>query len=176
MPIIPVAEPRVVPTPAPPQPVLPTPPPIKATTKPPRVLRPATRATRPRPGQARLPTRHSTRNAPQPDRYSAQAVFHHKYAHHIAALATTPIAGKQASLTKLLRGPDAATWSRSNANEWGRLLQFGIGKDRPLAERITGTGTIFSSEKQTSHPIATSPTQTTFAIFALKKPKLTVSE
>ena len=99
------------------------------------------------PGQARLSTRHSARNAPRPARYSAQAVFRHKYAHHIAALATTPISGKQASLTTLLRGPDAATWSRSNANEWGRLLEFGIGKDRPLPEQITGTGTIFFVRK-----------------------------
>ena len=127
------------------------------------------------PGQARLPTRHSTRHAPRPVRYSAQAVFRHKYAHHIAALATTPIAGKQASLSKLLRGPDAATWARSNANEWGRLLEFGIGKDRPLSKRITGTGTIFFIQKQMSHPIATSTMQTMFAIFALKKRKLTVS-
>jgi hypothetical protein len=100
------------------------------------------------PGQARLPTHHSTRNAPCPARYSTQAVFRHKYAHHIAALATTPIAGKQAFLSKLIRGPDATTWSRSNANQWGRLLEFGIGKDRPLSEQITGTSTIFFIQKR----------------------------
>jgi hypothetical protein len=143
MPITPVAELRVVPTPAPTKPVFTAPPPIKAIKKPQPVSRPANRGTRPMPGQARLPTRHSAQNAPRPARSSAQAVFRHKYAHHIAALATTPIAGKQASLTKLLRGPDSATWLRSNANKWGRLLECGIGKDRPLSERITGSGTIF---------------------------------
>jgi hypothetical protein len=119
MPITPVAELRVVPTPAPTKPVFTAPPPIKAIKKPQPVSRPANRGTRPMPGQARLPTRHSAQNAPRPARSSAQAVFRHKYAHHIAALATTPIAGKQASLTKLLRGPDSASWLRSNANKWG---------------------------------------------------------
>ena len=71
-----------------------------------------------------------------------------KYAHHIASLgATAPIAGKQASLTKLLRGPDATTWSRSHANEWGRLLEFCIGQNRPASERIARTGTIVFVKK-----------------------------
>jgi hypothetical protein len=131
--------------PSSPKPVLPTPPPTAASTKPQPITRPATRALRPIPSRARLPTHYLAHNAPLPARYSAQAVFRHKYAHHIAALATTPIAGKQASLPKLLRGPEAATWLRSNANEWGRLLEFGIGRDRPIAERITGTGTILKS-------------------------------
>jgi hypothetical protein len=85
--IPPVTQPRVVAPPSPPKPVLPTPPPTAATTKPQPITRPTT-------GQARLPTRHLARNAPRPARYSARAVFRHKYAHHTAALATTPIAGK----------------------------------------------------------------------------------
>jgi hypothetical protein len=142
-----VTGPRVVAPPSPPQPVLPTPPPTALTTKPQPTTRPTTRALRPIPSRARLPTLQLARHAPGPTRYSAQAVFRHKYAHHIAALATTPIAGKQASLPKLLRGPEAATWSPSNANEWGRLLEFGTGRDRPIADQITGIGTIFFIRK-----------------------------
>jgi hypothetical protein len=140
--IPPVTQLRVVSPPSPPKPVLP----IAVSTKKP-ITRSATCALRPTPGRARLPTRHSARTAPRPARHSAQAVFRHRYAHHITALATTPIAGKQASLPKLLRGPEAAIWSRSNANEWGRLLEFGIGRDRPIAERTNGTGTILFIRK-----------------------------
>jgi hypothetical protein len=53
-----------------------------------------------------------------------------------------PAAGKQGSLKKFLLGPDATIWTRSLANEWGRLLPHGIGNGRPIAERITGTGTV----------------------------------
>jgi hypothetical protein len=144
-PNLPVTQPRVVAPTSPPKPVCPTPPPTATTTKPRPATRSATRALRPI--QTRLQTRHSARQTPLPACYSAQAVFRHKYAHHIAALATTPIPGKQASLPKLLRSPEAATWSRSNANKWGRLLEFGIGRDRPIAKQITGTGTIFFIQK-----------------------------
>ena len=73
----------------------------------------------------------------------AQNVIKDRYEHHIAALVTPPAAsGKQPSLDKLLRGPDATTWQRSNANEWGRLLPDGVGKSRPAKDRITGTGTL----------------------------------
>jgi hypothetical protein len=78
----------------------------------------------------------------------AQGATHAKYAHHIAALATSPpVAGKQGSLTKLLLGSDGKIWERSTANEWGRLLAHGIGKDRPQAEQIAGTGTLFFVNK-----------------------------
>jgi hypothetical protein len=78
----------------------------------------------------------------------AQTATSERYAHHIAALATTPpTAGKQGSLKKLLLGPDGKTWERSLTNEWGRLLSHGIGTSRPLAEQIEGTGTIFFIKK-----------------------------
>jgi hypothetical protein len=167
----PVSEPRVVPAPPTNTPrlipaaemrVVHTPPPlllpVPRTTKPRKAAklpnlppRPASRPPRPTTGQSRLSTRTSLRQTRQPSRYMAQSATHSafrlKYAHHIAALVTTPVAGKQESLTKLLRGPDATTWSRSSANEWGRLLEFGIGLARPASERITGTGTIFFVHK-----------------------------
>jgi hypothetical protein len=66
------------------------------------------------------------------------------YAHHIAGLANAPpSSGKQGSLKKLLRGEEAATWTKGLANEWGRLLPHGIGAKRPESERIKGTGTLF---------------------------------
>jgi hypothetical protein len=74
----------------------------------------------------------------------AQTATNNKYAHHVAALATTPpTAGKQGSLKKLLNGPSAPTWLHGLANEWGRLLPNGIGKNRPISERVKGTGTLF---------------------------------
>jgi hypothetical protein len=97
----------------------------------------------PRPGQRSTarPQRHTT--GPM-----AQAAIDIRYAHHIAALALAPpTAGKQGSLTKLLLGSEAQTWERSLTNEWGRLLEHGIGTNRPLAEQITGTGTLFFVEK-----------------------------
>jgi len=78
----------------------------------------------------------------------AQTAIATRYAHHIAALATTPpTAGKQGSLKKLLLGYDAKTWTRGLANEWGRILPFGIGRNRPAQERIQGTGTVFFIKK-----------------------------
>jgi hypothetical protein len=48
----------------------------------------------------------------------AQCATNERYAHYIAALATAPpTAGKQGSLTKLLRGADVTIWERSLANE-----------------------------------------------------------
>jgi hypothetical protein len=41
----------------------------------------------------------------------------------------------------LLRGPDGALWDRGLSNELGRLAQ-GVGKNRPLANRIKGSNTI----------------------------------
>ena len=78
----------------------------------------------------------------------AQCATNERYVHHIAALATaSPMAGKQGSLTKLLRGPDATIWERSLANEWGRLLAHGLGISRPAAEQVKGTGTVFFIKK-----------------------------
>ena len=78
----------------------------------------------------------------------AQCATNEQYAHHIAAVATAPpTAGKQGSLTKLLRGPDATIWERSLANEWGRLLAHGLGISRPASEQVRGTGTVFFIEK-----------------------------
>ncbi len=67
------------------------------------------------------------------------------YKHHIAALAT-PIdttKGNQGSIKKLLKGPDAKIWDRGRANEWGHLLEHGVGLQRPASERIEGSGTLF---------------------------------
>ena len=79
----------------------------------------------------------------QATQYLAQAAISNQYAHHIAALSAAPIAGKQESLQKLLKGPEKERWNRGNANEFGRLLPHGIGKNRPDNEKIKGTGTIF---------------------------------
>jgi len=46
-------------------------------------------------------------------------------------------------LQKLLKGPEKERWNRGNANEFGRLLPHGIGKNRPDNKKIKGTGTIF---------------------------------
>ena len=68
----------------------------------------------------------------------------HNYQHHIAALTTAPVQKQKAgSIHKLLKGPEATTWERSLANEFGRLLPHGVGKTRPPHERIQGTSTIF---------------------------------
>ncbi len=42
----------------------------------------------------------------------------------------------------LIEGPDSALWLRSMANDLGRLAQ-GVGSNRPVQDRITGTITIF---------------------------------
>ena len=53
------------------------------------------------------------------------------------------------SLKKLLKGPDGLIWDRGRSNEWGRLLEHGVGLQRPEKERIKGTGTIFFVRKHT---------------------------
>ena len=42
----------------------------------------------------------------------------------------------------LLEGPDSKLWTRSMANDLGRLAQ-GVGASRPATERVAGTNTIF---------------------------------
>jgi hypothetical protein len=116
-----------VPTPLPPKPSQASPP-----TKPvarhniPRLLRTSL------PRQRRMPTCFRA-----PHAQSAQTTSEHPYQHHIAALVTAPVAaGKQASLKTLRKGPDKLVWERGLANEWGRLLPHGIGKNRPPQEQI----------------------------------------
>jgi hypothetical protein len=92
--------------------------------------------------------RHSRHTTRPPSRYAheplAQSAVAKPYAHHIAALITTPpTAGKQGSIKKLLCGLDATIWEHGLANEWGRLLSHGLGLDRSPKDRITSTGTVF---------------------------------
>jgi hypothetical protein len=102
----------------------------------------------------------------------AQSATNERYAHHIAALATaSPTACKQGSLTKLLLGPEAATWERSLANEWGRLLAHGLGISRPADEQVKGTGTVFFIKKPKSPRITELPTQTSSATSVPRRPK-----
>ena len=56
------------------------------------------------------------------------------------------------TLAKLLRGPDKEIWSHSTANEFGRLLPNGIGMNRPAAERIQGTSTMYPIPKSKIPP------------------------
>ena len=71
------------------------------------------------------------------------------YAHHIANLQHTPVEkGRAGSIRTLLKGPNKTTWIRSLANEFGRLLPNGVGKNRPVHKRIQGTGTIFPIHKR----------------------------
>jgi hypothetical protein len=141
------------PRPAPPPPPVPAPPAAEQ-----RVLAPATTTTKPASIRKLLPpvpeqrvlapaanTTKQTSSSPpakQQEQPVAQTATSEPYAHHIAALATTPpTSGKQGSITKLLKGNEGTIWKRSYANEWGRLLPHGIGQKRPPAERIEGTGT-----------------------------------
>jgi hypothetical protein len=143
----PAPEPRVLPSPilAPPAPeqrVLADPNPIV----PKKTLQPLDQP------PVRQPPRPQRRRSSQPKRTTytplAQTATTGRYAHHVAALATAPpTAGKQGSLKKLLLGPEATIWRRSLANEWGRLLPHGIGTNRPIAEQIKGTGTVFFIKK-----------------------------
>jgi hypothetical protein len=92
--------------------------------------------------------RHSRRAIQPPSRYThkplAQSAVAQPYAHHIAALITTPpTAGKQGSIKKLLRGPDATIWEHGLANELGCLLSHGLGLDHSSKDRITGISTVF---------------------------------
>jgi hypothetical protein len=106
----------------------------------------------PRPPSRRSPRFPHRRSSRLTGRYAsgplAQAATSERYAHHIAALITTPpTAGKQGSIKKLLHGPEAPIWERGLANEWGRLLEHGLGRNRPPSEKITGTGTLFFIHK-----------------------------
>jgi hypothetical protein len=47
----------------------------------------------------------------------------------------------------MLAGPDRDIWTRGLSNEWGRLLPHGVGLQRPIAERLTGTGTLHFIKK-----------------------------
>ena len=123
----------------------------------PRVLTPASHPSPKAKGKRRpiarpappRPSRRSHRLQSRPSSTPlAQSATNAPYARHISALATTPpTAGKQGSLKKLLLGPDANTWSTGLANEWGRLLPHGIGRDRPQSDKIKGTGTVFFIKK-----------------------------
>jgi hypothetical protein len=55
--------------------------------------------------------------------------------------------GNQGSIKKLLKGPDGVIWDRGQANEWGRLLEHGVGLNRPHNERIEGSKTLFFVRK-----------------------------
>jgi hypothetical protein len=71
------------------------------------------------PRQSRHTIWRSSRYAHEPLTQSAVAK---PYAHHIAALITTPpTAGKQGSIKKLLRGPDATIWEHGLANGYQAL-------------------------------------------------------
>jgi hypothetical protein len=147
-------------TPAP-DPIAPTPtareqrvPPVKPPAPQQRVLPSAPTPTAARLAPAKIipcrPARRSPRLLSQPRLLRshtaplAQSAISHRYAHHIAALTITPpTSGKQGSLKTLLRGPDEHIWTRGLANEWGRLLEHGLGQQRSPADRIAGTGTLF---------------------------------
>ena len=77
----------------------------------------------------------------------ANVIQEERYAHHIAAFTANlngPLEKTQLpSLRKLLKGPDALIWDRSNANEFGRLLPRGVGNSRPPEQRVQGTSTMF---------------------------------
>ena len=134
----PCPTPRVLPT------ILPQPP---APTPTPRAAPPS-----PSP-PSEPPRRYPQRRRTPTTRYGFAALaltntsFQAKFQHHIAALASTPPPitkdAKLPSLSRLLKGDDRKLWLRSTANEFGRLFANGVGRDRPAAERIEGTGTLF---------------------------------
>ena len=119
----------------------------------PRVTTPTPQVSSPTSPRRRYPTR--VRSVPS--RYGfaatllAQQNVSSPYQHHIAALTTditTPVEkSKLPSIHKLLKGPDALIWMKSNANEFGRLLPRGVGKSRPAHDRIEGTSTLFPIRK-----------------------------
>ena len=122
---------------------------------PPRVTTPSPHAppASPTPPPRRYPTR--TRTVPSRYGFAATLLQHQEasdpYQTHIAALthdiATSAAKTKLPSIHKLLKGPDAHVWMKSNANEFGRLLPRGVGKSRPANERIEGTSTLFPIRK-----------------------------
>ena len=141
------AEPRVITSPNPRASPLMTPstPPRKSRQQIPTVTPPRAPTIR-RAAHIPVPRRLNTnsRYGAAIDHIAAEATIPKNYSHHIAALAAAPPAsGKQPTLTTLLKGPEADIWTRSTANEWGRLLEHGTGLDRPPEERIKGTGTLF---------------------------------
>jgi hypothetical protein len=73
------------------------------------------------------------RTTPTPKQATAQAVTHD----------TT---GLSLSYRLLSTGTDSEVWLRSMTNDLGRLAQ-GVGKNRPLSQRIQGTNTIFFVHK-----------------------------
>ena len=89
---------------------------------------------------------------------SQASVIQDRYLHHfnhLCKLAVSPQhfmegSGKQGKINKLVAGPEGPTWTRSLANEFGRLCT-GIGKTRPKAERIEGTGTMFFTTRPKNH-------------------------
>ena len=121
----------------------------------PRVATPPSQAppASPSPPQRRYPTR--VRSVPSRYGFAATLLAHqevsHPYQTHIAALtsdiATSTAKAKLPSIHKLLKGPDAHIWMKSNANEFGRLLPRGVGKSLPANERIDGTSTLFPIRK-----------------------------
>ena len=82
------------------------------------------------------------------------AILQDRYQHHIDHLCTlsaspqhfTEGSGRQGKINKLVAGPEGPSWTRSLANEFRRFCT-GIGKTRPKAERIEGTGTMFFTTK-----------------------------
>ena len=100
-----------------------------------------------------------------------------RYAHHISGLTTPPQEGAgPPPRGRLLKGPAAEIWSRSNANEWGRLLPNGVGKCLPESERIASTCTIFLSTSCNPPKAAELNTPTGYATSAPKSQKLTGSK
>ena len=82
------------------------------------------------------------------------AVIQYRYQHHIDHLCTlaAPLSTfygglqKQGKINKIVAVPDGPTCNLSLANKFG-ILCTGIGKTRPKADRIEGTGTIFFTTK-----------------------------
>ena len=106
--------------------------------------------------QQRRQTRQTAHQNQRPNyRQRAQAtVIQDCYQHHIDHLCTlaaspqnfTEGSGKQGKIIKLVAGPNGPTWTRSLANEFGRLFT-GIGKTKPKADCIEGTYTIIFTTK-----------------------------
>ena len=186
--ITPSQEPRVPIQPTQPQPPVPAQPPSTE----PRVLPIPTSVPTavPPPKKARTTIRRPTRYGPLPHlrprgwyvtRYgraidTIQLAQHaEQYAHHIKALATLVVEkGKEGSIQKLLKGPEAKTWDRGRANEWGRLLPHGVGVYRPDENKIKGTGMVFFIKKALSQPTTKYPMQILSVKYDLIKKKLTM--
>ena len=142
--------PSITPAPCPPPRVLPTVIPRAPATAP--TSTPSAAPPSPTPPSV-PPRRYPQRRRTPTTRYGFAALaladqsFQDKYKHHIAALASAPppVAkdSKLPSLSKLLKGDDGKLWERSTANEFGCLFANGVGRARPAADRIEGTGTLF---------------------------------